>query len=42
VHPKKVKESLASEIVTRFHSEEAAYNAKLEFERVHAKSQIPT
>jgi len=42
VHAKKVKESLASEIVTRFHSEEAAYNAKLEFERVHAKSQIPT
>lgn len=42
VHPKKVKEELALEIVTRFHSEDAAKSAKAEFERVHAKSQIPT
>jgi tyrosyl-tRNA synthetase len=42
LHPKKVKEELSMEIVARFHSEEAAIEAKAEFERVHAKSQIPT
>ncbi len=42
LHPKKVKEELALEITTRFHSEQDAQNAKDEFERVHAKSQIPT
>ena len=42
LHPKKVKEDLALEIIARFHSDEAAQNAKSEFERVHAKSQIPT
>jgi len=42
LHPKKVKEDLALEITARFHSYEAAQNAKAEFERVHAKSQIPT
>ena len=42
LHPKKVKESLALEIIERFHSDEAAEGAKSEFERVHAKSQIPT
>ena len=42
LHPKKVKEDLALEITARFHSDEAAQNAKAEFERVHAKSQIPT
>jgi tyrosyl-tRNA synthetase len=42
LHPKKVKENLALEITARFHSDELAQNAKLEFERVHAKSQIPT
>jgi len=41
-HPKKVKESLAWEIVARFHGEEAAKGAKAEFDNVHAKSQIPT
>jgi len=41
-HPKKVKESLALEIVARFHGEEAAKGAKAEFDNVHAKSQIPT
>jgi tyrosyl-tRNA synthetase len=41
-HPKKVKEALALEIVTRFHDEEAAKRAKAEFDNVHAKSQIPT
>ena len=42
LHPKKVKEELALEITERFHSKEAAINAKEEFDKVHAKSQIPT
>lgn len=42
LHPKKVKEALALEITTRFHSVEDAQNAKDEFEKVHAKSEIPT
>ena len=42
LHPKKVKEDLALEITARFHSEEAAQKAKEEFEKVHAKSQIPS
>ena len=42
LHPKKVKEDLSLEITTRFHSKELADNAKLEFEKVHSKSQIPT
>jgi tyrosyl-tRNA synthetase len=42
LHPKKVKEDLALEITARFHSLEAANAAKEEFERVHAKNEIPT
>jgi tyrosyl-tRNA synthetase len=42
LHPKKVKEDLALEITARFHSEDEAVAAKAEFEKVHAKSQIPT
>lgn len=42
LHPKKVKEELALEITTRFHSQDLALSAKDEFEKVHAKSQIPT
>ncbi len=42
LHPKKVKEDLALEITTRFHSSQEAQNAKEEFDNVHAKSQIPT
>jgi len=42
LHPKKVKEALSMEIVERFHSHEAALNAKAEFDKVHSKSQIPT
>jgi len=41
-HPKKVKESLAHEITARFHSEDAAVEAKKEFDKVHAKKEIPT
>ncbi len=42
LHPKKVKEDLAIEITARYHSKEEAEEAKTEFDRVHAKSQIPT
>ena len=41
-HPKRVKEELALEITARFHSDDAAQNARDEFERVHAKSEIPS
>ena len=42
LHPKKVKEELAMEIVERFHGEGAGEKAKLEFEKVFAKKDIPT
>jgi tyrosyl-tRNA synthetase len=42
LHPKKVKESLAMEIVERFHGNGAGESAKAEFERVFAKKDIPT
>ena len=42
LHPKKVKEDLAHEITSRFHSEELAQNAKVAFDNLHKKSQIPT
>ena len=41
-HPKKVKEALAHELTARFHSEEAAINAKAEFDRVFARSELPS
>ena len=42
LHPKKVKEELSIEITTRFHSAEAANNAKAEFDKVHSKNALPT
>ena len=46
IHPKIVKENLAMEIVARFHSAEAASNARDEFERMFSKKgkpdEIPT
>ncbi len=42
LHPKKVKEDLALEITTRYHSKELADAAKVEFDKIHSKSQIPT
>jgi tyrosyl-tRNA synthetase len=42
MHPKKVKEDLASEIVDRFHGIGAGAEAKAEFEKVFAKKDIPT
>jgi tyrosyl-tRNA synthetase len=41
LHPKKVKEALAIEITTRFHTIEEAHAALDEFQRVHAQSEIP-
>lgn len=42
LHPKKVKESLAIEIVDRFHGVGFGEKAKEEFEKVFAKKDIPT
>jgi tyrosyl-tRNA synthetase len=42
LHPKKVKEELAVEITARFHSMDEALEAREEFQRVHAHSEIPT
>jgi len=42
LHPKAVKEALALEIVTRFHSGDDALKAKQEFDAIFAKSEIPT
>jgi len=41
-HPKKVKEALAMELVNRFHGDGAGELAKVEFEKVFAKKDIPT
>ena len=41
LHPKKIKEELALEITSRFHSDELAQVAKEAFDNLHAKSQIP-
>ena len=42
LHPKKVKEALAMEIVDRFHGKGQGEIAKTEFEKVFAKKDIPT
>ncbi len=42
LHPKKVKENLAIEIVDRFHGLGKGEIAKVEFEKVFAKKDIPT
>ena len=42
LHPKKVKEDLAAEIVDRFHGVGAGALAKAEFEKVFAKKDTPT
>ncbi len=41
LHPKMAKESLAMELIERFHSEKDAEGARDEFERVFAKKQLP-
>jgi tyrosyl-tRNA synthetase len=42
LHPKKVKEDLAIEIVDRFHGNGAGLKAKEEFDRVHKQNDIPS
>ncbi|MDX9813360.1 MAG: tyrosine--tRNA ligase [Sulfurimonadaceae bacterium] len=42
LHPKKVKEELALEIVSRYHSQAEAKEALDEFNRVHASNEIPS
>jgi len=42
IHPKKVKEELAMELVMRYHSKEAAKKAKDEFDNVHKKNELPS
>lgn len=42
VHPKAVKQRLAREIVTIYHGTEAAMRAEEEFERVHARHDLPS
>ena len=42
LHPKKVKENLAMEIVERFHGNGAGENAKNEFEKVFARKDMPS
>jgi tyrosyl-tRNA synthetase len=41
VHPKAVKESLAMEMVARFHNEQEAKKAKEHFDRIFVKKLIP-
>jgi tyrosyl-tRNA synthetase len=42
VHPKQTKETIALEIVTRYHGHAAALEAQAEFNRVHAHNEIPS
>jgi tyrosyl-tRNA synthetase len=41
IHPKEAKKRLAREIITMYHSADAARKAEEEFERVFAQKQIP-
>jgi len=42
IHPKQAKVNLAREIVTEFHDAEAASQAAAEFDRVHARGELPS
>ena len=42
LHPKIAKENLAMELVTRFHNKEEAQKAKIEFDNVHKKNELPS
>ncbi len=42
IHPKLVKENIALEIVKRYHGESAASEAKVEFDKIHSKNQLPS
>lgn len=41
IHPKTVKEDLAIEITTRYHNEQAANNARDEFNKIHSSGGLP-
>ncbi len=41
LHPKRAKVLLAKELVARFHGQAAAEAAELEFDRVHARGELP-
>ncbi|MGM0539014.1 MAG: tyrosine--tRNA ligase, partial [Thermodesulfobacteriota bacterium] len=41
-HPKEIKEELAMEITARFHSPEAARQARLDFARVFSEHELPS
>lgn len=41
IHPRDAKRQLAREIVKRFHSEEAAWAAEEQFDKVHRQREIP-
>ncbi|WP_120952435.1 tyrosine--tRNA ligase [Helicobacter sp. L8] len=41
-HPKAIKEELALEITTRWHSEQQAQSAKVEFDQVFSQKQAPS
>jgi len=41
LHPKKAKEMLSLEIVSRYHSSDKANEAREEFERIHSKKELP-
>lgn len=42
LHPKKAKEELALEIVTRFYDEKCALKAKEEFDKIHSNKELPS
>ena len=42
LHPKKAKEMLALEIVKRYHDGDKAQKAKVEFDKVHSKKELPS
>jgi tyrosyl-tRNA synthetase len=42
VHPKVAKETLAFEIVERYHTKALAQSAKIEFDNVHKKNELPS
>jgi len=41
MHPKEAKAKLAEEIITQYHSQKAAQEARQEFERVFGEKQVP-
>lgn len=42
LHPKAIKEALAMEIITRYHSTDLAFKAKEEFDNVFTKNELPS